>query len=289
MKSIIRKIIRSTPLLSTVARALRHQKILNRQAVTTPWGFKFNGPAAMISGDFEPDETKLVNAILERSDVLINVGANVGFYCAHALAAGKTCIALEPHPENVALLLRNLKINHWKAEVHPVACGSEPDVLELYGGGTSASLVKGWAGQSNTHSLLVPILCLDDIIGSRFSDERVFCLIDVEGAELSVLRGAVNLLRRVPRPVWLTEISINEHYSADSTQNPNLLQTFEIFFNAGYIAYAVEKTLRPVSLEEVSLISKGGQDTIGVHNFIFTDNSILAEELNSSLSKSRPH
>ncbi len=289
MKSIIRKIIRSSPLLITVARALRHQKLLKRQAVVTPWGFKFNGPAAMISGDFEPDETKLVNAILERSDVLINVGANVGFYCAHALATGKTCVALEPHPENVALLLRNLRINHWKAEVHPVACGSGPDVLELYGGGTSASLVKGWAGQSVSHSLLVPILRLDDIIGSRFSDKRIFCLIDVEGAELSVLRGAVNLLKREPRPIWLTEISINEHYSADSTQNPNLLQTFEIFVNAGYAAYAVGKTLRYVSLEEVSLISNGGQDTIGVHNFIFTDNSELIGQLNDSLQKSKSY
>jgi FkbM family methyltransferase len=285
MKSIIRKIIRSSPLLSTVARALRHQKLLSRQAVVTPWGFKFNGPAAMVSGDFEPDETKLVNALLERSDVLVNVGANVGFYCAHALAAGKTCVALEPHPENVALLLRNLKINHWKAEVHPVACGSEPDVLELYGGGTAASLVKGWAGLPSQNSLLVPIQRLDDVIGTRFADKRLFFLIDVEGAELSVLKGAVTLLEREPKPNWLVEICIDDHHATDFSKNPNLLETFECFTKRGYLAYAVGTTLKQVTIKEVADIEKGGTNTIGVHNFFFTESPELIIDLNQCLQK----
>jgi FkbM family methyltransferase len=281
MKSIIQKIIRSSPLLSTVARALRHQKLLNRPAATTPWGFKFNGPEAMISGDFEPDETKLVNAILERSDVLINVGANVGFYCAHALAAGKTCVALEPHPENVALLLRNLKINEWKAEVHPVACGSEPDILELYGGGTAASLVKGWAGLPSKNSLLVPIQRLDDVIGTRFSDKRVFVLIDVEGAEHQVLKGATNLLERMPKPLWFTEICIDEHFDSEGHRNPQLLDTFDEFFNRGYKAYAMGEKIREILREEIVTIQDGEMNSIGTHNFLFTDdNSVI-----SSLSK----
>lgn len=284
MKSVIRKIIRSSPRLSTVARALRHQKLLNRQAVDTPWGFKFNGPAAMISGDFEPDETKLVNAILERSDVLVNVGANVGFYCAHALAAGKTCVALEPHPENVALLLRNLKVNQWKAEVHPVACGSEPDVLELYGGGTAASLVKGWAGLPSQNSLLVPIQRLDDVIGTRFADKRVFFLIDVEGAELGVLRGAAKLLDSKPKASWMVEICIDDHHATVASKNPNLLETFKCFTQKGYSAYAVGRTLRQITIEEVADIENGWKNTIGVHNFFFTDSFEIINDLNQILS-----
>jgi FkbM family methyltransferase len=272
-------------MLSTVARALRHQKLLNRQAVTTPWGFKFNGPAAMISGDFEPDETKLVNAILERSDVMVNVGANVGFYCAHALAAGKMCVALEPHPENVALLLRNLKINHWKAEVHPVACGSEPDVLELYGGGTAASLVKGWAGLPSKNSLLVPIQRLDDIIGKRFTDKRLFFLIDVEGAELGVLKGAAKLLDNKAKANWMVEICIDDHHASVGSKNPNLLETFQCFTQKGYLAYAVGKTLRHVTIEEVTNIENGGKNTIGVHNFFFTNSLEIIKDLDQILSR----
>jgi len=34
----------------------------------------------MILSDFEPNETKLMNAILDRSDVLVNVGANVATF-----------------------------------------------------------------------------------------------------------------------------------------------------------------------------------------------------------------
>ena len=93
MKSSIRKIIQNSPLLSTVGRALRHHRALVLKPETTSWGFLFKGHPGMISGTFEPKETALVQSILNDTDLFLNVGANIGFYCAHALHAGKKCIA----------------------------------------------------------------------------------------------------------------------------------------------------------------------------------------------------
>ena len=148
MKSAIRKIIQNSPLLSTVGRALRHHRALQEKPEKTKWGFLFKGHTGMISGTFEPKETAIVQSILNDTDVFINIGANLGIYCAHALNAGKTCIAFEPHPENVAILLQNLKANDWTAEVHAAACGAKPAILErllIEFGGNSCGKCPGSA------------------------------------------------------------------------------------------------------------------------------------------------
>lgn len=269
MKSLIKAAIRKSPLLTTIARAVRQYRILQKPPGNTPWGFKMSGPSEMITGTFEQKETSLIRTLMDRSDVFINVGANVGFYCAHALSENKTCIAVEPHPDNVALLLRNLKINHWQAEVHAAACGDKPDVLELFGSGTAASLVEGWMGLPSVNSILVPILRLDDIVGQRFTNQRAFCLVDVEGAELGVLEGAPLLLQQEPKPLWIVEICIDEHHAGGDSRNPTLMATFDCFFNAGYRSFSVEEELREITREEIQRIAEGGPLTIQGHNFLF--------------------
>jgi FkbM family methyltransferase len=274
MKTLIRNLIRKSPLAMALARTIRQHNTLSQIPGKTPWGFKFIGPAGMIQGTFEQTETAIVRSCLKRTDLLINIGANVGFYCAHALDIGKQCIALEPHPDNVAVLLRNIKINQWRAEVHPVACGSKPDVLELYGGGTAASLIQGWMGLPTANSILVPIQTLDDVLGERFCNQRIFCLVDVEGAELGVLDGAHHFLNRSPKPLWMMEICIDEHHATASGRNPTMLETFDRFFSSGYRAYSAEEGLREVLRNEVELIASGGKNTLRGHNFIFSEADI---------------
>jgi tRNA G37 N-methylase Trm5 len=88
----------------------------------TPWGFKLAGNAAMVQGIFEPAETKLVRNILQNVDILVNVGANIGYYCCHALSMGKQVIAFEPIERNLRYLCKNIKNNGWTgAEVYPMA------------------------------------------------------------------------------------------------------------------------------------------------------------------------
>jgi hypothetical protein len=53
------------------------------------------------------------------------------------------------------------------------------------------------------------------------------------------------------------------------------METFECFEQRGYSAYAVCKTLRQVTIEELVDIENGGKNTIGVHNFSLTDYLII--------------
>jgi FkbM family methyltransferase len=69
-------------------------------------------------------------------DVLVNVGANVGCYCCHALSLDKRVVAIEPIARNLHYLLRNVVENGWaqQCEIFPVALAAQTDVLRMWGG-----------------------------------------------------------------------------------------------------------------------------------------------------------
>lgn len=240
MRRSIRRQIDRVPALSALVRGVRELSDRRSPPRPTPWGFKLSGHDLMASGAFEPSETEVVRRLLGQVDVLVNVGANVGYYCCHALSLGKSVIAVEPMPRNVHFLLRNLRDNGWadRAEVFPVAAGPKSDVLPMFGGGTGASLVRGWAGVAEHHRTLVPMVSLDRILGGSLAGRRALILVDVEGAEYPMLLGASATLSRSPRPIWMIEISKTEHRPADAPVNPDYERTFELMARHGYRSVA---------------------------------------------------
>jgi FkbM family methyltransferase len=273
----VRPLVERNPRLANAYRHYRDMEHFTRSPVQTPFGFKFIGHPAMEAGTFEPDEVRVVKALLSNADVFINVGANVGYYCCFALQAGRRVVAIEPVPNNLQFLYRNLQINDWddRVEVLPVAVGARRGLVDIFGGGTAASLVEGWAGISSGYRQTVPITTLDDSVGGRFDDQRCFILIDVEGAELGVLEGAASLLLAARKPVWMVEVSIDEHFPGGVKINPNLRATFELFEQAGYGAWSVGKTLRPVDYDEARNVARTGVNTFSTHNFVFAEPGLL--------------
>jgi FkbM family methyltransferase len=188
--------------------------------VITPLGFRLTSgfhPAykQMRTGKFEIEETSVILRLLPKSDIFIDVGANLGYYTCLALQHGKPVVAFEPQQQNVQCLFRNLIANQWqdRVEVYPVALGDKPGLLTLYGAsGPSASLIRNWAGYSSRFNQTVPILRLDDVLGNRFQQKRLFIKIDVEGAESLVLAGAHCTITREPKPIWILEVCLHEFH-----------------------------------------------------------------------------
>lgn len=78
------------------------------------------GHAAMQSGQFEPEETAVVQQLLDDISDFVDVGANVGFYSCLARANGKQTVAIEPLTANLDYLYANLQANGWNdVEVIP--------------------------------------------------------------------------------------------------------------------------------------------------------------------------
>lgn len=263
-----KQVVKKLPLLAEASRPLRWRfhrlqdwwgtKVWTRtREVVTPFGFRLASglhPAyeLMRRGEFEVDETALIIDLLARSDRFVDVGANLGYYTCLALSAGRKVVAIEPQPQNLRCLFQNLIANGWQegAEVFPVALSDRPGLLSLYGAsGPSASLIKGWAGYSPRHKQTVSVSTLDNILAGRFMGERLLVKIDVEGAEHGVVKGALETLAREPAPAWLIELCLQEFHPDGS--NPDFLAVFQLFWQAGYQAYAVGPSTRAISRDEV--------------------------------------
>ena len=269
--SFVRPVIELFPRVASVYRGLRDQWQTMEEPVLTPWGFKLAGNQAMAQGDFEPAETKLVRKLLKDVDVLVNVGANVGFYCCHALSMGKEVIAFEPMQGNLRYLYKNIKVNGWSGvEIYPIALSNEVNILEIWGGGTGASLIKGWADTPENYKTLVPSSTMDKTLGARLQGKNVLIIVDIEGAEYLMLQGAIRFLQMEPKPTWVVEITTNDNQPDSSKINPNLESTFNMFLCNGYQAFTANNELRPVFEEEIKMVASREKE-FEVHNFVFME------------------
>jgi FkbM family methyltransferase len=263
-------VIEHFPAFAAFLRNLKEIISLNDAALPTPWGFTLAGHKEMASGTFEPDETSVVRELLAEVDVFVNVGANIGYYCCHALSLRKAVIAVEPNARNLHYLLCNIRNNGWSklAQVYPLALGSSTDILEMWGSGTGASLIKGWASNPESLVKLVPITTLDRVIGNELKSKKSLILVDIEGAENMMLQGAPQVMANDIRPIWLVEIATTEHQPTGTKFNPNFKNTFEMFFKLGYKAYAVNNISQEIGIHEIQCtVEKGFK--FKTNNFIF--------------------
>lgn len=142
---------------------------------------------------------------LGEGDVVLDVGANVGWYSlclARDAAAGARIYAFEPDEVNHALLTENVAANRAAPCVVPVrkAASDRPGTRTLYlydpkNAGRHSLLPVNAAGRSE-----VEAVTLDAFLGAEGIDPRRvrFLKVDVEGHELQVLEGARSLLGCVP-------------------------------------------------------------------------------------------
>jgi FkbM family methyltransferase len=121
---------------------------------------------------------------LKGSGKLIDLGANVGYYTLAAASAGSRVLAVEALPKNYSLLVNSAARNCFTSVV-PLHAAIYERTGTLYMRGFSA-----WGQVSAEHSgLEVPSITLDELAGVYgFTDADVLKM-DVEGAELAVLKG----------------------------------------------------------------------------------------------------
>ena len=192
-----KKKLLNNPRLNFYYNLIRENSSFFDEPSQTPFGFYFAGNKGMASGKFEEEETEFLIEIIKDYDVFVNIGANVGYYTCLALSLGVRVIAFEPIQGNLRCLYRNIALNNFtNYEISPLALSEKPGIAQIYGHGTGASLVKGWAGCPENHNQYIPVSTLDNVLGKRLSGKKVLYLVDIEGAEYSMLKGALEQVCR---------------------------------------------------------------------------------------------
>lgn len=274
---IAKPLVEQFPPLARQYRKIRDSRHLKRAPVLTPLGFRLVGNRSMEEGRFEREETRLVSGLLKDIDTVVDVGANIGYYVCFARSQSKEVIAFEPIDTNVQLLLRNIAANEWRdgIEVFPLAVSDRTGIIRMFGGGTGASLVDGWAGASENHSKYVPTTTLDTVLRDRLAGKSPLFIVDVEGAETAVLRGAEAQMSLTPKPLWFVEIIFSQRGGIG--RNPYFLEAFEAFWEHGYACWAANDSRQRISKTMITDMAQSGMDTLHCTNFLFADPARAAE------------
>jgi FkbM family methyltransferase len=200
--------------------------------------------------EWQPEVWNSVAPVLSDGSVFFDVGAHIGYFSMKAAAqVGKTgrVVSFEPNPEIVQLLRDNVAANHFQnVIVEPIACTERDQMLTLYAAPMintgASSLAKQNAeisAEQAPRAYSVRGRPIDDVIRELGLTRVDAIKIDVEGAEVIVLRGALNTLQRF-HPKLAVEVVPRQLASFQATADDlrALLQ------NAGY------NLSRPLNPEE---------------------------------------
>jgi FkbM family methyltransferase len=162
-------------------------------------------------------EQKMVRALSTMHPVFVDVGANVGQWTT-ALAAAyphSPVLAFEPTPSALDLLRHNIGLNHLSnVQAFGVALADKNgiDSFQVARRGSILNHLMPDATTpltgvyNNVATISVETVRLDDFCRNQGIDRIGFLKIDVEGAEVRVLRGAEGLLRRQAIDVIYIEV-----------------------------------------------------------------------------------
>ena len=203
---------------------------------------------------FETGTTEAFAHLLRPNDVFFDIGANIGWYSllASKLASEGEVHAFEPIPSIFNKLMRNWKINGFQNKVYfnNIALGNNEDSAitmytfqGLYHGHSSLSTLD----RSDYKAVTVPMTTLDQYVTDNNIQRIDLIKMDTEGAELDVLKGGVELLKRNVSPTWVIEL--NTETSASFGHTPTDLLDFIASHN-DYRFYRIDRAwgkLKPMA------------------------------------------
>lgn len=158
---------------------------------------------------FDIDLASLTDRFVTETSSVWDIGANCGTMSFNA-AKARQIVAVEADPFLVALLQDSVALNGIPVQIVAAAAFSHTSLAEfsIARRGRASNYLTSSGGRSQTGGergrIMVPTLSLDCLLETF--GPPTFVKIDVEGAEVDVLKGAVRLLKEA-RPVMYFEVS----------------------------------------------------------------------------------
>lgn len=157
----------------------------------------------------ESDETAFIIDRIKPGQVVVDIGANIGFYTLllAKLAATGRVYAFEPGRLSFSLLTINTLLNGYEnVELVNQGVTSSTGTAFYYSGGTvesgSTVALEQPVFDHTRHRVAVPTVALDDFFRDRHAKVD-YIKIDIEGGEFEALKGMTQLLENNPQ-IWLT-------------------------------------------------------------------------------------
>jgi len=170
------------------------------------------GEAGMVETNWETDFPDAFVREVKAAHCLWDIGANWGFYCLLASRhrpAGARIFAFEAHPRTARQLRAQVRVNAISgAQVLHAAIGDREGTIEFTDSGGSQVQKLAALAEPGSRTIRVPMWTIDAAC-ARLGATPDLVKIDVEGAEVGVVRGGLETLRR-HHPTLLIEVHAPE-------------------------------------------------------------------------------
>jgi FkbM family methyltransferase len=215
-------------------------------------------------GTYEPFETEIVKREIKKSDVALDIGANIGYYTllfARLVGEEGKVFAFEPDPYNFSLLQKNVEINGYKnVELIPKAVSNETGKSRLYFKNKDHVQNMIFDNHTSLPSAEIETTRLDDYF-ANYQGKIDFIKMDIQGAEGRAIQGMDYLLK------------INSGMKIAMEFEPASLilsgmepgKCLKLLVAHGYNLYQIvtqERIIKPVILSELLKIYTPGKKTM---------------------------
>src|SRR5450432_901307 len=167
----------------------------------------------LMQNGFEGAEMRFTERVLRPGMTVLDIGAHHGLYTLLAskrVGAVGRVIAFEPSGRERKRLIRHVWVNRCaNVSVERMAlgdCAGEAGLFVVEGQQDWCNSLRAPAVEGRTQTIRVEVRTLDEVLERLGISSVDFIKLDVEGAELSFLRGASALLRSEWRPAILAEV-----------------------------------------------------------------------------------
>src|SRR5262249_34099075 len=179
-------------------------------------------------------EAKMIRSLSSNYPLFIDIGANVGVWTVALATAHPEAhvYSLEPTPNTFSVLRHNVALNRLQnvtatqiavsdsAGVLPFQVTENMSVLNRLAPSKESAENLHRGRFTNARTIEVKSVRLDDFCKDRHIDRIGFLKLDVEGAEVCVLRGAEYLLRnRAIESIWIEVEPDNLREMGDSVDD----------------------------------------------------------------------
>lgn len=145
------------------------------------------------NGIYNYAQTNLIKKLVKRNNIVLDIGANIGYFTLIMAKQAKLVHAFEPEDRNFQLLKKNLQLNKISnVKLHNVAVAEKNGKTLLHLSETNRGMHRIYPSQwCSAGSREIETVKIDDII-----HEADFIKMDIEGAELGALKGMTQLLKK---------------------------------------------------------------------------------------------
>lgn len=152
-----------------------------------------------INGVYEPFETELVKKEIKNGDVVLDIGANIGYFTlifAKIVGEEGKVFAFEPDPTNFSLLKKNVEINGYQNVILiQKAVSNKTGKIKLYLSEENLAGHRIYNLHGDRKSIEIEAIQLDDYF-ENYNGKIDFIKMDIEGAEGQAIQGMFNLLKK---------------------------------------------------------------------------------------------